>query len=502
MSVCVACRSSSVAPLAQPVQAEERPRRAEVCADCGVVHLYDVAAEADAGTVRDGFRHLTVKEARKRGAEAVVDAVVRLARTWVVKDRAPQVMELGSRGGAILVAAAAAGLKAVGSSAAPAVVETAEGMGLEMRLLGPEVEESDEGAYDVVVSIDHLLFSATPGDDLADAFTWLRPGGLLYVKAGVCDDPAAPEHVSPRQTTVFSLDGLKAMIAAAGFEVLRDRPGTRATVIARRPTPKSSKARPRVGFRWETVETCNHCGSSERTLYMESDVPPWYEGRPLRLEQCSGCGLVYASPRPLAEDLYVGYMSANDKAEELFFRKRARAGILEGHGKIIDEAAAYLDRAPKTLFDMGCGAGTILLAARERGIEAEGNDVNRFSIDHLKGEGFNAHFGFTDQVDLPEGRFDIVTNLDYLEHTYQPMDDLHRCARMLAPGGVLYLKTLYLDCPRHKEMGPGWNLFGPGHFHFFPAETLRAMVLDAGLEIVKVKTVGLITIIARKTAQA
>jgi hypothetical protein len=93
---------------------------------------------------------------------------------------------------------------------------------------------------------------------------------------------------------------------------------------------------------------------------------------------------------------------------------------------------------------------------------------------------------------------DIVINFDYLEHTYTPFEDLGRCLDLLKPGGFMHLRTLYLDCPAHKNNGEAWNLFGNGHFYFFTVDVLKAMVEKSGFEIIHTRTDELISVYARK----
>lgn len=152
----------------------------------------------------------------------------------------------------------------------------------------------------------------------------------------------------------------------------------------------------------------------------------------------------------------------------------------------------------KTLYDMGCGAGTIMEAAKNLGLEAAGNDINKNAMERLKDLGFETYHGFTNDLKLPKDKFDIVINFDYLEHSYEPYLDLITCNEILKDDGILYLKTLYLDCPDHILKGEGYQLFGQGHFSYFPARTLCSMVYSAGFEIENLRLGNLIFITARK----
>ena len=213
---------------------------------------------------------------------------------------------------------------------------------------------------------------------------------------------------------------------------------------------------------------------------------------------CNTCGLVRVSPRPDLHELYAGYIEAGHGAAEAVQRKLDRKNVRSIHRTHVKTAIAACTTKPLKLFDMGCGAGTMLMEAKELGLEAWGNEVNKAAVDLLNGMGFNVWHGFTFELDLPVSQFDIVTNFDYLEHSYTPLEDLKTCFEISKPGGILYLKTLYLDCPAHKEKGENWQLFGLGHFHFFSVDVLKKMVESVGYKIKDVRVGGLVFILAER----
>ncbi|MEZ5828979.1 MAG: methyltransferase domain-containing protein [Hyphomicrobiales bacterium] len=254
-------------------------------------------------------------------------------------------------------------------------------------------------------------------------------------------------------------------------------------------------------YKWEHPK-CAFCGSTDQALYMESSVPRWHRNQPLRLVECNGCGLVFASPRPAIEMLHHDYLAGGPSAKTAVNRKLKRPFIGWRYRQSIKKAARFLGYWPDRLYDMGCGAGTMLLEAKSLGIEAWGNDINKAGVDRLQALGCHVAHGFSQDVDIPRDHFDIVLNFDYLEHTYTPLDDLQRCFEMTKPGGILYLETIYLDCVEHKKYGEAWKMFGPGHVYFFKPDVLQSMIESVGYEIVDVELAGLIVIAARRPVGA
>ncbi|NNC72623.1 MAG: methyltransferase domain-containing protein [Sphingomonadaceae bacterium] len=246
---------------------------------------------------------------------------------------------------------------------------------------------------------------------------------------------------------------------------------------------------------WEEAD-CDFCGGSDGALYLESDVPSWYDGRPLRLVECSTCKMVRATPRPVAEQLYEDFMTDAPFAKTVTDRKRARPDVDAKHALIVERAMEHRPEAT-SLYDFGCGAGTLLEAAHDKGLRVGGNDLNWYSTQQLGERGFAVEQCFNHQVDTAV-KYDIVTALDIIEHSYTPFGDLKIMYEKLKPGGILYAKTLYLDSPTHIDEGEAWHLYGAGHFSYFTTPVLVAMIEAAGFEIVKVREYTLVTIIARK----
>jgi len=264
----------------------------------------------------------------------------------------------------------------------------------------------------------------------------------------------------------------------------------------KKPSSKDSMLSKQIRYgEWEYGIKCNYCGSFENKLYLFNPKISFYD-KDFRIVECLNCGLIFNDPRPNFYDIF-NFYSNSDWSEKMFYRKLNRKDVLEYHGNIIDEIIEIHEN-PKTLFDVGCGAGTLLIKANEKGIKGFGNDINSFSCKKLNQIGFRVFNEPT--ISLPiEEKYDVITMLDYIEHTYTPFDELNKLVNNLNDDGILYLKTLYLDCPNHRNMGKSWNLFGQGHFHYYYTYVLNNMINDVGLEIIRQHlSDAIIKIVARK----
>jgi SAM-dependent methyltransferase len=77
------------------------------------------------------------------------------------------------------------------------------------------------------------------------------------------------------------------------------------------------------------------------------------------------------------------------------------------------------------------------------------------------------------------GTFDVVTAIEVLEHTLDPMTELRRMRRLLRPGGLLLLTTG--NARPYAERLTSWRYVRPEvHISFFEPRTLERALLDAG----------------------
>jgi SAM-dependent methyltransferase len=113
---------------------------------------------------------------------------------------------------------------------------------------------------------------------------------------------------------------------------------------------------------------------------------------------------------------------------------------------------AFLERAGVAIggrvLDAGCGGGGMPLSLAEEAREVVGIDpINRFGdagvrLARERSLG-NLHFALADGMALPfrQGAFDLVLSHAVIEHVADAPLYLRECARVLAPGGRVYLST-------------------------------------------------------------
>lgn len=115
----------------------------------------------------------------------------------------------------------------------------------------------------------------------------------------------------------------------------------------------------------------------------------------------------------------------------------------------------YIDErtplAGRRVVDVGCGGGLLSEGMARRGARVTGIDMGEapLAVARLHGleSGVEVDYRQTTVEELAsdpghEGQYDIVTCLEMLEHVPEPASVIRACARLLKPGGHLYVSTI------------------------------------------------------------
>jgi 2-polyprenyl-6-hydroxyphenyl methylase / 3-demethylubiquinone-9 3-methyltransferase len=153
----------------------------------------------------------------------------------------------------------------------------------------------------------------------------------------------------------------------------------------------------------------------------------------------------------------------------------------------------------RTALDVGCGAGLVTeplarLGATVTGIDAS-PDVIAVARTHAQAMGLEIDYRAGDVQEF-EGRFDLITALEVVEHVADPAAFLGALARRLAPGGLLILST---------PNATGWSKLmtitlaeGLGRIpkgthdfaKFLAPERIKVLLDDAGLKCLDVEGIA------------
>jgi SAM-dependent methyltransferase len=208
-----------------------------------------------------------------------------------------------------------------------------------------------------------------------------------------------------------------------------------------------------------------------------------------RLYRCAECGLVSVLPIPEPDELVRTLYSGGSGGGAAFVRPVSRSIRADYEGQL-DFVSRHDPHG--ILLDVGCAGGDFLLAARRRGMESVGVEVNPEAVAVAKSRGLDVVCGTVADAGFTTGRFGVVRLGDVIEHVPAPSDLLRECVRVMAPNGTLIVTTPNLASPwarmtfaMHRALGVPWSaVTPPAHVHQFDVRNLPLLLREHGLEVV------------------
>jgi 2-polyprenyl-3-methyl-5-hydroxy-6-metoxy-1,4-benzoquinol methylase len=248
------------------------------------------------------------------------------------------------------------------------------------------------------------------------------------------------------------------------------------------------------------VKHCPLCGAAESQLLDQRE----FRGEEIRNRVCSGCGLVFQSPRMTAAELDQFYAQAYRQVYQGESGPTKKDLFVQG-GRA-DSLLAFLGEhnvKPSRHLDIGCSSGILLQRFRDHfGCEAIGVEPGDAYRAYAREKGLNVHPDLGSLQAAEEKRFDLISMAHVLEHIPDPVGYLADLREHhLTPSGLILLEVPNLYAHDSFEIA---------HMTSFSAHTLRQVIQHAGFELVALKRHGqprsdilplYLTVLARSSAQ-
>jgi cyclopropane fatty-acyl-phospholipid synthase-like methyltransferase len=141
---------------------------------------------------------------------------------------------------------------------------------------------------------------------------------------------------------------------------------------------------------------------------------------------------------------------------------------------------------PKTIGEVGCGAGEILRQLQrqmDRSCEFCGYDISPQAIQLCQSRANDRlHFELMDRLQETDARFDLLLMIDFIEH----LEDYYGFLRAVKPRSRYKVLHIPLDLCVQAVLRPRrlpWVRQVSGHLHYFTKDTAIQSLKDAGYEV-------------------
>jgi SAM-dependent methyltransferase len=208
-----------------------------------------------------------------------------------------------------------------------------------------------------------------------------------------------------------------------------------------------------------------------------------FSGRVFNLARCHTCRYAFIiEPRTdfdrLYDDAYYSGRGADlhvDYEREMSDPRTIREYEWRGVVRSVETLVPVSDET--RWLDFGAGLGGLVRYGRSLGIDVVGYDQG-YAAQRMQDRQIPCLTG----LEEAQQTFDIVTAIEVIEHSVDPIADLRTMALLLRPGGLLYLATG--NAAPHRAHLEDWTYLAPIDVHVgvFEPETLAHALRRAGLE--------------------
>lgn len=228
---------------------------------------------------------------------------------------------------------------------------------------------------------------------------------------------------------------------------------------------------------------CDLCGGDNFT--------PLFQEAGYTVGQCKICSLYYIRSRPTREEQneIVEGCSIKEchssKRQQFFDTSLFRKEECEWYIKTIERFVKN-----GRFLDVGCGVGTLMWFAANRGWHVEGVELNRDKIEIAKSMDIGKIYTRpVEELNLPEESYDVITMINVFSHLRSPKKTLKHLMTLIKPKGFLLVRTGEMrDVPKVSDLPP-WGLGVPHHLTWNSKQTFELYGREIKADIVYYRSI-------------
>ncbi len=233
---------------------------------------------------------------------------------------------------------------------------------------------------------------------------------------------------------------------------------------------------------------CNLCGKNDYVVMYKAALKKGEGGESVekfsaasthvtedQVVKCKNCGLIYINPRLKPGKIISGYSEAVD---EVYVSQSE--GRMQSFRHVVDKITKEFGRKGKFL-DVGCAAGFLLAAAKEKGWDVHGVEPSKWLGSYgSKRFGIDIDAGTLEEQKYAAKSFDVVCMFDVLEHVPDPAATLLECKRILKDDGMLVVNYPNIGSLWARAAGKKWWFLLSVHLTYFTPKTIKKMLEKTG----------------------
>lgn len=252
----------------------------------------------------------------------------------------------------------------------------------------------------------------------------------------------------------------------------------------------------------KTLVRCALCGEND-TQIISSGREHEFENTTddiFHVVKCKKCGLIYLNPQPSISEfdtIYPDNYYCHTAKPLSIAGKNSPFGVLKqkltdniGFPKNIRNLIKkYYTNEDINVIDIGCGIGSALDIFKKAGgvkIKTYGVDCDNAAALTASKKGHSIYEGSFEEIELPEGFFDMAYSSNVIEHVSNPAEFIEKICSALKPNGIFLCETPNIDSIEARLLAKSGHWGGyhfPRHWTFFTTKQLIALGKQNGLEV-------------------
>ncbi len=229
------------------------------------------------------------------------------------------------------------------------------------------------------------------------------------------------------------------------------------------------------------MKKCQLCDCEDFDIFNE------HKGN--KLVECIECGFIWLNPLPKREDIEKAYNNAYENTASSYFSKVEKK--LLRSKKRLRFMRKYLDKKNNIKFlDIGSNGGFMVEAARLRGYEATGIEIDPYSVSYARKNYSNNTFFEGDIESYYEKnykkKFDIIYCSEVIEHLIDVNNFIFLIKKLLHSNGIFFLTTPNIRHWRRPKNLVTWDAYcPPDHCLYFDNNSIEKLLKKFDLKIIK-----------------